>query len=247
MTSPWNAAAYDRMADPQTAWGAIVLDRLPLQGDERVLDAGCGTGRVTEQLAARLPNGRVVALDASPEMLAEARRRLGRFGSQVEFVEADLARPLPLPAASVDAVLSTATFHWIKDHETLFANLAAVMRPGGRLAAQCGGRGNVATLEAVVRSLGHGGRGSHHFAGPDATRRRLEAAGFVDVEAWLSEEPTTFEPGEPFEAFLETVCLRDILPRLDETERAAFVRRVAERLPGAQLDYVRLNILATRA
>lgn len=71
----WNATKYDRVADPQTRWGAEVLERLPLAGDETVLDAGCGTGRVTELLLARLPRGRVVALDFSSAMLAQARGR----------------------------------------------------------------------------------------------------------------------------------------------------------------------------
>src|SRR5438045_5843592 len=132
----WNANAYDRVADPQARWGATVLERLPLDGDERVLDAGCGTGRVTALLLERLPRGRVVALDGSPSMIEEARRRFAG-DARVELVTADLARPLPL-AAAVDAVLSTATFHWIADHGALFRNLAAVLRPGGRLCAQCG-------------------------------------------------------------------------------------------------------------
>src|SRR4029077_11451509 len=82
MTRDWDAASYDRIAEPQTRWGTVVLDRLPLRGDERVLDAGCGSGRVTERLLERLPDGRVVALDGSPSMIAEARRRLARVGGR---------------------------------------------------------------------------------------------------------------------------------------------------------------------
>src|SRR5436190_16047407 len=136
----WDAATYDRVANPQTRWGTLVLDRLPLRGDETVLDAGCGSGRVTELLAERLPNGRVIALDASPSMVDEARRRLERFGDRVDFVVADLGRPFTLPDGILaDAILSTATFHWVPDHAALFRNLAAVLRPGGRLVAQFGG------------------------------------------------------------------------------------------------------------
>ena len=72
----WDGATYDRIADPMTRWGTSVLDRLPLRGDETVLDAGCGSGRVTERLLERLPDGRVVALDGSPAMIREARARL---------------------------------------------------------------------------------------------------------------------------------------------------------------------------
>lgn len=242
----WNAASYDKVADPQARWGAEVLERLPLEGDETVLDAGCGTGRVTELLLARLPRGRVVALDASAAMLEEARRRLARFGDRVTYVHADLEQRLPL-GEQVDAVLSTATFHWVLDHDALFANLAAVLRPGGWLVAQCGGFGNIARFLAVARSVDPDFAKPHNFQTPEATRERLERVGFGSVETWLSEAPTHFEPGAPFEAFLETVCLRPNVDRLPRGERAAFVKAVADRMPEPVLDYVRLNITARRA
>lgn len=242
----WDAATYDRVADPMARWGAAVLDRLPLAGDERVLDAGCGSGRVTELLADRLPGGAVVALDASPSMIAEARRRLGRFGNRIEYVVADLGLPLPL-AESVDATLSTATFHWVPDHDALFRNLAAVLRPGGLLVAQCGGAGNIASVRRVLASIGDGWLGESHYDTPEDTADRLRAAGFVDVRTWLTEEPTDFEPGEPLETYLRTVILGAHVARLPEDERDAFVRTVAGRLPAPRIDYVRLNIEARRA
>jgi trans-aconitate 2-methyltransferase len=247
VTAPrdWDAATYDQVADPMTRWGAAVLDRLPLGGDERVLDAGCGSGRVTELLVERLPRGAVVALDGSPAMIEQARSRLARFGSRVELVVADLGRPLPLDNP-VDAILSTATFHWVPDHDALFRNLAAVIRPGGLLVAQCGGAGNVASVMRVLAGIGDGWLGDAHFETPAATAARLEAAGFVDVECWLTEEPTSFEPGPPFEAYLRTVVLGAHVARLPEPERDAFVHAVASALPEARIDYVRLNILARR-
>jgi trans-aconitate 2-methyltransferase len=245
-TVEWNASAYDRVADPQTRWGAEVLARLRLDGSERVLDAGCGTGRVTELLLGRLPTGRVVALDASPAMLAEARGRLARFGDRVEYVEADLTRPLPVERP-VDAILSTATFHWVLDHDALFANLAAVLRPGGWLVAQCGGAGNIESLLEAARQVHPGFRRQHNFQTPEATRDRLVRSGFVEVATWLSQAPTPFETGPQFEAFLETVCLRTFLDELPPGGREPFVREVAARLPDRVLDYVRLNITARRA
>jgi trans-aconitate 2-methyltransferase len=241
----WEAATYDRVADPMARWGAAVLDRLPLRGDERVLDAGCGSGRVTELLAERLPDGLVVALDGSPSMIEEARSRLARFGTRVEYVVADLGRPIP-HAEAVHAILSTATFHWVPDHDALFRNLAAVLRPGGRLVAQCGGAGNIASIQRVLATVGDGWLGDVHFETPEATSRRLAAAGFVDIECWLTEEPTTFAAGAPFETYLQTVVLGSHVARLPEAEREAFVRTVAERLEEPRIDYVRLNILARR-
>jgi trans-aconitate 2-methyltransferase len=242
MTRDWDARTYDRVADPMTRWGSVVLDRLPLEGGERVLDAGCGSGRVTELLAERLPAGTIVALDGSPSMIEAARRRLAPFGDRIEYVVADLGRPLPI--APVDAILSTATFHWVPDHDALFRNLAAVLRPGGRMVAQCGGAGNIASIEQVLKTVGDGWIGVHQFETPEATTRRLEAAGFVDIECWLNDEPTRMEPGEPFLAYLRTVVLGAHLERLPPDQRDAFVETVASRLPGTTIDYVRLNIVA---
>jgi len=248
VTTPrdWDAATYDRVAEPQTRWGTAVLDRLPLTGDETVLDAGCGSGRVTELLAERLPRGRVVALDASPSMIDEARRRLDRFGDRVAYLVADLSRPFVVPGAPVDAILSTATFHWVPDHDALFRNLAAVIRPGGRLVAQCGGAGNIASIKAALATIGDGWPGDAHYETPDATAERLRAAGFVEIETWLHPEPTRFEAGEPFETFLRTVILGQHVDRLPPAERDAFVHEVAERIGEPVVDYVRLNVLATR-
>ncbi len=244
----WDAATYDRVAEPMTRWGSAVLDRLPLRGDETVLDAGCGSGRVTEQLAERLPDGRVIALDASASMVAEAGRRLARFGDRVTYLVADLGQPFALPGrAPADAILSTATFHWVADHDALFRNLAAVLRPGGRLVAQCGGFGNIASIQAILATIGDGWLGDVHFETPEATTSRLEAAGFIDVETWLQPEPTRFEPGESFEAYLRTVVLGSHLARLPEREHDAFVRNVAEGIADPVIDYVRLNIAARRA
>ena len=247
MTTPrdWDAATYDRVSDPMTRWGAAVLDRLVLSGDERVLDAGCGSGRVTELLAERLPGGSLVALDASPAMVEQARAKLARFGERVTYVVADLGRPLPVEG-EVDAILSTATFHWVPDHDALFVNLAAVLRPGGWLVAQCGGAGNIANVLKVLAGVGDGWLGDVHFETPEATTRRLEASGFVDISCWLTDEPTVLEPGPPFEAFLRTVVLGSHVARLPESERVGFVREVASKLPEARIDYVRLNITARR-
>lgn len=243
MPRDWDAAAYERLSAPETRWGEAVVGRLDLAGDELVLDAGCGTGRVTELLLNRLPRGRVIALDGSATMLGRARERLGV--DRVVFVVADLTSLLPI-AAKVDAILSTATFHWVPDHAALFHNLAAVLRPGGRLVAQCGGAGNIATVEAVVKPLGSSFDGSMTFANPEETRERLEAAGFTQIDVSLHDEPTPIPP-EDFEAYLENVCLGGLVDGMAEAPRRRFVHTVASRMPGPTIDYVRLNIEARLA
>jgi trans-aconitate 2-methyltransferase len=245
----WDATTYDRVSDPMTRWGAAVLDRLDLAGNETVLDAGAGSGRVTEMLLERMASGRVVAFDAAQAMLVEARRRLARFSGRVRFVEGDLLDLTPgtLGAdAPVDAVLSTATFHWVLDHDRLFANLAAVMRPGAVLEAQCGAAGNIAGLLEAVRSTGTDRVGLWLYATPEETRARLERAGFEDVEVWTHPEPTRLAAGEELETYLETVCLRTHVAGMTPGERARFLGAVAAAMPEPVIDYVRLNISARR-
>ena len=246
----WDARTYDRVADPMTRWGVSVLDRLVLAGDETVLDVGCGTGRVTELLLERLPAGRVVANDASDDMLAMAARRLEPFGERVRMIGGDVLdlRPEALAGwAPVDAVLSTATFHWVLDHDRLFAVLAALMRPGAALVAQCGAAGNIEGLMAAVRATGTERAGAWYYATSEETLRRLEAAGFVDAEVWTHPEPTRIEPRAELEAYLETVCLRTHVAAMAEPERAGFVAAVADAMPEPVIDYVRLDIVARRA
>ena len=246
MTRDWDAPTYDRIANPMARWGSAVLGRLPLEGSERVLDAGCGSGRVTQELLGRLPGGSVVALDASPRMIDEARRRLAPFAGQVEYVVADLGRPLPI--APVDAVFSTATFHWLPDHAALFRNLAAVLRAGGPLVAQCGGAGNLTSVNAILDDIDPSGRllRPWNFATPDETRERLLAAGFRDIEVWLNDEPTTI-PADTVAEYLRTIILGATIEPLPEEERRSVVEAVAGRIVDGHLDYVRLNIVARRA
>jgi trans-aconitate 2-methyltransferase len=233
----WDASSYDRMSDPQLAMARDVIDRLDLRGDERVLDAGCGTGRVTAVLAERVPNGTVIAVDGSAKMVEQTRKR------GITAFTADLAE-LTLDAP-VDAILSTATFHWIKDHERLFARMYDALRPGGKLSAQCGGAGNVANVQRAIDAVGHpalqGWDGPWNFASPGETTRRLRAAGFRDVWAW--RQPWLVEPPDPKEYFA-TVILGSHLERLPEADRDPFVDAVLEH--GTHADYVRLNILARK-
>jgi trans-aconitate 2-methyltransferase len=246
----WDGTRYDQLSDPQARWGRTVLDRLELTGSETVLDAGCGSGRVTEELLTRLPAGRVIALDQSPSMLAEARQRLRSAGDRVDFVRVDLLDLVPTDlggAAPVDAVFSTATFHWVTDHDRLFANLAGGLRPGGQLVAQCGAEGNIVKVIEAVRTLGVDRVGTWLYASPEDTTVRLEAHGFTDIRVWSHAEPTPFPTAATLADFLETVCLREHLGKLPAADRRPFVEQVVAAMPEPVIDYVRLNIVARRS
>jgi trans-aconitate 2-methyltransferase len=260
MTQPreWDAATYHRVSAPQHSWGVRVLDRLVLCGDERVLDAGCGTGRVTQALVEKLRSagdgGSVCALDRSIEMTRVARRTLP---AEVPVVAADL---LAMPfRQAFDVIFSTATFHWVLDPAGLYRGLARVLRPGGRLHAQCGGAGNIGRSFAQVMEVCAQPRFAPRFAGwkpawaflsPEEATRHLQAAGFIEIRAWLEPEPTTFASRDEFRVFIEKVVLGAWMVRFADApgEGAAFLDEVCDAAaagtPALTLDYVRLNLEA---
>lgn len=250
----WDATTYDKLSAPQQGWGAAVVDRLTLVGGETALDVGCGTGRLTEALLERLPRGRVVALDVSVNMLQVAMANLRlRFPGRVAFVRGDGAS-LPFCEAA-DIIFSTATFHWMFDHERLFASLFAALKPGGRLVAQCGGGPNLARLLARASTLAASPRFAGHFTGwidpwlfadAETTARRLEAAGFVEVETSTYPSPVTFATAQEYQDFLACVCVRAYVERLPASDRSAFLLRLTAQAaaddPPFTLDYWRLNL-----
>ncbi len=253
----WDAGEYEKLSAPQTRWGAGVLGRLELRGGEAAVDAGCGTGRVTELLLARLPEGSVLAVDRSRAMVEAARRRF-EGEPRVRVERQDL---LSLEVRErVDLVFSTAAFHWIKDHDRLFRNLARALKPGGRLVAQCGGEGNISRAteavndtvqEELFRPYFEGWQDDKYYADPSSTKGRFEAAGFGEVETWLHEEVAAFDSVEELARFLGVVVLGGHLELLPEELKGPFTAEVAEKVAAVDgtpaLDYVRLNIMARRS
>ena len=241
--APWRGDDYDRISGPHADMGTPALDRLELAGDERVLDLGCGSGRVTERLLERLTTGTAIALDGSASMLAQAARRLARFGDRVRYVQADLATP-PLPVdGPVDAVMSTAALHWIIDHDALFEGIGGVLRAGGQLSFQCGGEGNAAAMIAAVREQGVETAGVFHMAGLDETTERLVANGFERIEAWLQPQTIAFESRDDMLEYIVTPYLRPATG-LPDAELYRLANGVVDRLGVLAIDYVRLNVSA---
>jgi trans-aconitate 2-methyltransferase len=252
----WDAAGYEKLSAPQTRWGAGVLGCLELRGDEAAIDAGCGTGRVTELLLEKLPGGSVLAMDRSRAMVEAAERRFAG-DPRVRVKRQDL---LDLEVEErVDLIFSTATFHWIRDHDRLFRRLSSAVKPHGRLVAQCGGEDNISrATKAVNETVGEerfrgyfeGWEDDKYYADPQTTARRLEAAGFEEVETWLHDEVAEFDSVDELARFLGVVVLGGHLERLPEEDREPFAAEVAEKVAAVDgtpaLDYVRLNIAARR-
>jgi trans-aconitate 2-methyltransferase len=219
----WDAAVYEQVAAPQRAWAREIISRAALRPGERVLDAGCGGGGVTQQLLEA--GARVIAVDGDAAMVEQARSVLP---ADVPVLHQDLLE-LDVPEP-VDVVFSCAVFHWITDHDALFARLHRALKPGGRLVAQCGGEGNIAK---VIEALGER-PGRWLYANGEDTERRLRAAGFRAARAWLEPKPTHVDD---METYIATVMLHG---QPDAREAA---KRAAAQLD--HLDYVRLNIEAT--
>lgn len=251
----WNSSVYHRISGPQVTWGKKVLARLQLRGNEVVLDAGCGTGRLTAELLEALPNGRVVGMDLSRNMLSSARQHLrSDFGIRLNLAMCDLLH-LPFDH-SFDVIVSTAAFHWVLDHDRLFANLHHALIQGGRLEAQCGGGPNIARLRDRANGLMATPKFAPYFAGfrepwlfqnAEEAATALERAGFADVETSLESAPTPLDDARHFREFVPNIILRRHLQNLPSEElREEFMeeltRQAANDDPPFLLDYWRLNL-----
>ena len=255
----WNSAAYHRLSAPQVSWGKKVLSRLSLRGDEVVLDAGCGTGRLTAELLEALPKGYVVGVDVSQNMLHSAREHLAsQFGARLSLVLCDFLH-LSFEHA-FDGIVSTAAFHWVLDHDKLFANLHNALLPGGWLEAQCGGGPNIARLRARAEALAATPKFAAYFAGfrepwlfqdAEAAASALERAGFVEVETSLEAAPTLLEDADQYGEFVRNIIFRRHLEALPTEElRAKFIESLTQQAaaddPPFLLDYWRLNLRGRR-
>jgi trans-aconitate 2-methyltransferase len=256
--SDWDAAKYHRISDPQLAWGRAVAARLAPAAGERILDVGCGTGRLTDEVA-QLPGIIVVGLDYSEAMLKQVRRHDPKTNGRLPLYVRGDGAALPF-ARAFDAVFSAAVFHWIPDHDQLFQSVYEALKPGGRLVAQCGGAGNLDRLYGRARALmasplyrdHFSGWGDfNHFENVRDTERRLDRAGFTDIDVSLVSSPVRFDSADSFAEFTSAVCLRHHLDRLPVETRPRFVSEITTQAaadnPPLTLDYWRLNIAARKS
>lgn len=240
MTRPpqvtWNAADYASNSGAQLAWARELIACLALQGHERLLDVGCGDGKVTADLSHALPQGRITGVDSSDEMLAFARASFPAAQyPNLDFVRSD-ARELRFPS-EFDIVFSNATLHWVDDHPAFLRGVAQALKPGGRLVTSCGGQGNAHDVFVALRATLRQPRWRQYF-------RKLTAPYFfyrpADYEKWLPQagfEPqvvrlvnkeAVFPGGRGLVAWLRTTWL-PYTQRVPEAQRETFIAAVVER------------------
>src|SRR5579864_8518778 len=251
----WNSAVYHRLSGPQVSWGKKVLSRLRLRGDETVLDAGCGTGRLTCELLKALPHGHVVGVDLSQNMLSSAREHLSSdFATRVSLIACDLIH-LPFER-TFGGIVSTAAFHWVLDHDRLFANLRQALVPGGWLEAQCGGGPNLVTLRARANALAASAKYAAFFKGfhepwlyqyAEDAAECIRRSGFVDIETSIEAAPTILDNAERHSEFVRNIIFRRHLQNMPTEElRGEFMDELTRQAslddPPFLLDYWRLNL-----
>lgn len=256
----WDAAVYDRIGTPMRGWSAQVIDDLALNGDETVLDAGCGSGSVTLDLLERLPNGKIYAVDVSEDMIANLKKTLAERGIRNVIPICASLTDFTLPE-QVDAVFSNAVLHWVLDDDGLFGSLARATKPGGRLRAQCGGSGNNQRLMAASRAVEE--REPYgpfldfetevrKYRSVEEATEAMERNGWTDVRGNLFPAPVTFEDEDAAALYLRTIILQPQVSALPEELAEPFLRDVVKEVidrHGAPFvaDYLRLDLWATRA
>lgn len=244
----WNPDRYARNARFVADLGAPLLDLLRPGAGERILDLGCGDGALTTRIAAA--GADVVGVDGSAEQV-EAARAAGLDARVMD------GQALTFDA-EFDAVFSNAALHWMKRPDAVIAGMRRALKPGGRLVAEMGGEGNVATIANALmaaldrRDLDGKSAFPWYFPGPAEYRQKLEAGGFDVGSIELIPRPTPL-PGD-ISGWLETFGESFIL-RLPEADRRAFMDEVVEALRphlyspanGWVADYVRLRFTASVA
>lgn len=235
----WDGVAYDALPLPHEQWGKRTIEALNLAPHETLLDAGCGTGRDAQLALEQLANGALVCVDQSSTMLDQCRSRFGH-DSRVQIFLGDLDKPLPVAPESIDAIMSVAALHWLADHNNVWQHFYSALKPGGRIATDCGGFGNLARTLALVPKIDPNIKfPDWYYANVSDTENLLHAAGFVDIEVSLRPHPTPLPDKETLATYLRTLVFRE----WDDDQ----ISRMSELLTDNTLDYVRLEVRASKA
>ena len=232
----WNAAAYAANSVVQQTWARELIAKLNLRGDESILDVGCGDGKVTAEIARALPNGLVVGADASPQMIAFAKRTFpAKNFPNLKFQVMD-ARKIKF-ARQFDLIFSNAALHWVDDHQAILRGAAVVLKPGGRLVVSCGGKGNAHDVFLALRPEMRLKRWReffrqmplpYFFYAPADYEKWLPKFGFKIQKIKLAPKDATYEGAEGLATWLRTTWI-PYVQRVPENLREEFIAAVTQR------------------
>jgi trans-aconitate 2-methyltransferase len=265
-TNRWDAQTYDDVSRlVQYQWGRQVLEWRKWKGNELVMDAGCGSGLLTNLLARRVPRGKVYAVDVDPNMIMQARRNLKDL-ENVELIQSDIA-DVKLPT-KLDVIFSNAVLHWLHDHTQVFQHFWDLLNcdytRGRQLLIQCGGYGNLREVLTLLRQVMNLNEFKVHFskfnqpwyfAKPDDTDKLLGEIGFIDTGVHLHNDRVSLTNRDLYAKFVKTVIMEPFLECLPDDEirnsyLELFLHQVEKRNDHSttpwSLDYVRLNIIADK-
>jgi trans-aconitate methyltransferase len=232
----WNAADYAANSSVQQTWARELIAKLKLRGHERILDVGCGDGKVTAEIARALPGGSATGVDASAEMIAFAQKTFpAKKNPNLTFHVMD-ARKIKFDRG-FDLIFSNAALHWVDDHQAILRGAASVLSPGGRLVVSCGGRGNAHDVFVALRPELRLKRWRpffrrmpkpYFFYSPEDYEKWLPRFGFNTIRVRLAPKDATYEGRDGFAAWLRTTWL-PYVQRVPEGLREKFIAAVAER------------------
>lgn len=261
MSYHWDAADYERHSLSQQQWARDAIRALKLAGDERVLDIGCGDGKVTAELAAHIPDGSVLGIDSSETMIEFAHRRFPpAFFPNLQFRWGDATRLACVH--EFDLVVSFASLHWISDHLAVLAGIKRALRPSGRTLLQFGGQGNAALISDVANELITGKRWKGYFVGftfpwffygVDEYRAFISRIGLVPEHVQLIPKDMVHDGERALKGWVRTVFLpyTERLPEalreefIEQIARAYIARRPLDENGHVHVPMVRLEVLAT--
>lgn len=234
----WNPALYLAHAGPRLRPAVDLLNRIAVAAPAEVRDLGCGTGAATRLLAARWPQARIVGIDSSPAMLAQAAAE-GPAGDRLTWQQADLSTWNP-PPASADVIFSNAALHWLDDHARLLPRLMAALRPGGVLAVQMPDNFAAPSHQALF-ALARDSRWSDRLVpllreapvARPADYRRLLAPVAADLDIWTTEYLHLLAGDDPVLTWAGSTVLRPLLDHLDAAEAEDFTAAYAAALRAA--------------
>jgi trans-aconitate methyltransferase len=239
----WNAGDYSRQSTLQQVMAAEQLGRLTLEGAEQVLDVGCGDGKITAEIAARVPRGLVLGVDPSRDMIAFASSHFGPPAHpNLRFEVADV-RSLPYHD-QFDLVVSFNVLHWVPEQGLALRCLRASLRQTGRALLRLVPAGPRPCLEDVIEEVRQGPRWAGHFPGfrkpfvhptPEQYRALAEQSGFRVLRIGVEDKAWDFRTREAFVAFCRATFV-EWTRCLPAGEWDAFIADVLDRYRAAAAD-----------